>query len=37
VAMIDRPDLRRMAFSLPIEEDWPPVSVETLRVILNPI
>jgi|SRR5580693_6339272 hypothetical protein len=32
VAMTDRPDLRRMAFSLPIEEDWPPVSVETLWV-----
>ena len=28
----DRPDLRRMAFRLEVEVDWPPVSVETLWV-----
>lgn len=32
VAVKDLPDLRRMAFDLEVEENWPPVAVETLWV-----
>ena len=32
MAMRDEPGFRRMAFALEIEDDWPPVSVETLWV-----
>lgn len=32
MAMTARPELRRMAFNLEVEGDWPPASVETLWV-----